>query len=200
MVLFAHDDEGIWMFTNDRQGGFRSENILRFPLVFGSTSFQLTDINKDGLKDIILTNGDNADYSPVLKPYHGLRIYLNKGGYEYEEAYFYPVNGTTKAIAEDFDNDGDLDIATISFFADMKSDLSGSFIYFEQKNELTFDPLVVPIQEYGRWIVMDAVDFDRDGDVDIVLGNFSRWFMNEENFEQTWNTQIPILLLLNNTR
>lgn len=200
MVLFAYDNEGIWMFLNDQEGGFETENLLRFPPVHGSTSFQLVDINNDGLRDIIMTNGDNADYSNILKPYHGLRIFLNSGEYEFEEAYFYPINGATKAIAEDFDNDGDLDIATISFFADYENNPAESFIYFEQKDEMDFEPHGLPIHEYGRWIVMDAGDIDDDGDLDIVLGNFSIAFMGQDNFEPTWDTQTPILLLLNKNR
>lgn len=200
MVLFAYDNEGIWMFINDKEGGFEQKNLLRFPPVYGSTSFQLVDINEDGLRDIILTNGDNADYSPILKPYHGLHIYVNKGGYDFEEAYSYPINGTTKAIAEDFDNDGDLDIATISFFADYENNPAESFIYFEQKSEMEFEPHALPIHEHGRWISMDADDIDGDGDLDIVLGNFSIAFMGQDKFEPTWDTQNPMLLLVNETR
>jgi len=82
MVLFAYDNEGIWMFLNDQKGGFETKNLLRFSPVHGSTSFQFVDVNDDGLRDIIMTNGDNADYSNILKPYHGLRIYLNSGDYD----------------------------------------------------------------------------------------------------------------------
>lgn len=199
MVLFAYDDEGIWMFINDGNGGFETKNLLRFPPVFGSTSFELVDFNNDGLRDILYTNGDNADFSPILKPYHGMYIYLNQGGFNFEEAYFYPVNGATEAVVEDFDLDGDVDIATIALFADFTKNPSESFIYFEQKEELKFIPHSIPISEHGRWIDIDTGDFDSDGDTDIVLGNFSRKFMNEEDFESSWDTGTPLLLLINQT-
>ena len=32
MCLFAQADEGIWMFLNDKKGGFTTKNILHFPL------------------------------------------------------------------------------------------------------------------------------------------------------------------------
>ncbi|MDR8392899.1 VCBS repeat-containing protein [Aliifodinibius sp. S!AR15-10] len=200
MVLFGYDNEGIWLFLNDREGGFTMDNLMRFPPVYGVTSFEWTDINGDGQKDIILTNGDNADYSPVLKPYHGLRIYLGNGEMQFEESYFYPLNGTTQALVKDFDSDGDKDIATISFFADFEANPSESFVLFENSGDLEFQPQSIPVSQHGRWITMDAGDIDGDGDQDIVLGNFSRKFMSAFEVNATWDTQTPFILLENNTR
>ncbi len=97
MTLFAHANEGIWLFINDKKGGFIEKNVLRFPPVFGSSSFQLVDMNKDGQLDIVYTAGDNSDYSRILKPYHGLYIFLNTKGWKrwkvshYEQSYFYAI-------------------------------------------------------------------------------------------------------------
>src|SRR5699024_1228205 len=109
MVLFAQAKEGIWLFTNDKKGGFKQRNLLRFPPVYGSDGFQLADFNHDGKPDILYVAGDNADYSSILKPYHGVYIFMNHGNYHYKKAWFYHINGATKAVAVDFDNDGDLD-------------------------------------------------------------------------------------------
>ncbi|ADB40711.1 FG-GAP repeat domain-containing protein [Spirosoma linguale] len=200
MVLFAHADEGIWLFLNDKKGGFTEKNLLRFPSVYGSTSFELVDFNKDGKLDILYTCGDNSDYSKILKPYHGLYIYLNQGGFAYKQAYFYPINGCTKAIATDFDKDGDLDIATIAFFADFKTNPAESFLFFEQQKPLQFQPHAVPVSTYGRWICMDVNDIDQDGDADIVLGNFSKTFVIQQGLKPTWGTNLPFIVLRNKTR
>jgi len=197
MALFAHADEGIWLFTNNQQGGFTDQNLLKFSPVYGSTSFQLVDFNKDGRLDILYTCGDNSDYSRILKPFHGVYIFLNQGNNRYKQAYFYPINGCTKAIATDFDLDGDLDIATIAFFADLKNNPAETFIYFEQQNPLQFLPHAVPVHSYGRWICMDAHDWDHDGDIDIVLGNYSRGFLNETSFTPNWNGHLPLIVLQN---
>ena len=200
IVLFAHADEGIWLFLNDKKGGFTERNLLRFPSVYGSTSFQLVDFNKDGKLDILYTCGDNSDYSKIMKPYHGLYIYLNEGDFRYKQAYFYPINGCTKAIATDFDQDGDLDIATIAFFADFKNDPSESCLYFEQEKPLQFRPHALPINSYGRWICMDVNDWDHDGDLDIVLGNFAKTFIIQEGLKPTWDMHLPLIVLKNKTR
>ena len=206
MALFAHADEGIWLFLNDKKGGFSTENILRFPPVYGSSSFQLVDINKDGKLDIIYTAGDNSDYSRILKPYHGLYIFINKGDLKegspnFEQVYFYPIHGATKVIAKDFDQDGDIDLATIAFFADFKNNPSASFLYFEQNSKTKFPnfiPHAPPINNAGRWICMDAEDMDGDGDTDIVLGNYSKGFLNQESFKPNWNLYMPFVILVNN--
>ncbi|WP_461084450.1 FG-GAP repeat domain-containing protein [Spirosoma flavus] len=200
MVLFAHADEGVWLFLNDKKGGFTERNVLRFPAVYGSTSFQLVDFNKDGRQDILYTCGDNSDYSPVLKPYHGVYIYLNQGDFRYKQAYFYPINGCTKAVATDFDKDGDLDIMTIAFFADFQDNPAESCLYFEQQKTLEFLPHALPISTYGRWICMDVNDFDQDGDADVVLGNFSKTFIIQKDLKPTWDTHLPLILLKNKTR
>lgn len=205
MALFAHGDEGIWLFLNDQKGGFSTKNVLRFPPVYGSSSFELVDMNKDGKMDIVYTAGDNSDYSRILKPYHGVYIFINTGNMVFKQTYFYPVNGCTKAIATDFDQDGDMDIATIAFFADFKNKPEESFIYFEQDNAsfktaLKFKPHAVPVSKNGRWICMDVNDYDGDGDKDIVLGNFSRGLLNLEKFKPNWNQHIPFMVLENKTK
>lgn len=201
MALFAYGDEGIWLFRNDHKGGFKQQQLLRFPPVQGSTGFQVVDMNKDGLPDILYTSGDNGDYSMELKPFHGVYLYLNKGDFTFEQAWFYPVNGCTKAVAADFDQDGDLDIASIAFFADLKYRPAEKFILFTQERPMAFIPHVMPaLKGAGRWICMDAGDFDRDGDPDIVLGNYSKGFIIQGDFKPDWDVNIPFIILRNKTK
>lgn len=172
-VLFAQAEEGIFLFTNKGHGEFSQEEVLRFPPAYGSSYFELADFNKDGHPDIVYTCGDNADFSPVLKPYHGVYIFMNDGSNHFKQQYFFPMNGCYKAMAADFDGDGDLDLAAISFFADYQRQPEEGFVYLENKGNFHFTPYSIPETKAGRWLTMDVGDVDGDGRPDIVLGNFS---------------------------
>ena len=203
LALMAQGNEGFDLYLNQGNGTFSApERLLRFPPSFGSNYFELADFNKDGFPDILATNGDNGDYPLLLKPYHGIRIYLNDGKNHFSEKYFYPQNGAGKAIVADFDLDGDPDIASISFFPDFKNTPEESFIYLENQGDFAFKASTFPEATQGRWMVMDAGDPDKDGDTDLVLGSCTMpFFGTPEKYIKTWQqNKLPLLILENRTR
>ena len=170
IALFGQGDEGIFAYYNQGNGVFREEALLRFPPSYGSSYFNFFDYNEDGFDDIIHTAGDNADYPPLMKPYHGIRIYRNNGANQFEEVFFWHQNGAYNAVPLDFDQDGDIDIASISFFPDFEKTPDESFVYLENKGDGKFEASTFKDPSRGRWIVMDHADWDNDGDEDLVLG------------------------------
>ena len=172
IVLMAQAREGIFLYLNKGNGRFEAKELLSFPPIYGSSHFELADFNNDGYKDLLYTCGDNGDYSSkALKYYHGIYIYLNDGKNNFSQKYFFPIHGCYKAIARDFDKDGDLDIAAISYFPDTKNQPQESFIYLEQTTPFHFTPSTISSFDEGRWVTMDAGDVDGDGYDDIVLGS-----------------------------
>ena len=177
IALFAQGREGLWWFENDGKGRFKSQNLLELSPVWGSNSFALYDFNLDGHVDILSTNGDNADYSYLAKPYHGVRIYLNDGNNHFTESFFYPIHGASKAMASDFDRDGDLDIAVTAFFPDWETRPKEGFVYLENRGMLSekfdFKPFTFEASDSGRWLVMEVADVNKDGRDDIIIGSFT---------------------------
>ena len=176
-------------------------DIFRFGKTCGTSWFEIVDYNGDGLDDIITVQGDNADISYVHKPYHGMRIYLNKGGNEYAESYFYPMYGATRVLSRDFDQDGDIDFALISTFPNYMEFPERSFVYLENKDSDTyeFSTKILADPALARWFLMDASDIDDDGDLDIVLSSLTLGFTPVPDvLSDRWNnTNVDIMLLEN---
>lgn len=171
-VLMGDAREGFFIFENQGNNEFTQRVVFLKHPGFGHTFFELVDFNTDGLMDLLVVNGDNVDSDPynTLKNYHGIRIYLNKGNYVFEETYFYPMRGAFIAKSSDFDLDGDIDIAAIAFYPDFNSSKPESFTYLKNNGNLNFNALSNFKTTQGRWMTMDVGDIDGDGDDDIALG------------------------------
>jgi FG-GAP-like repeat len=172
VVLMTQAREGIFIFYNKGNGEFDEKQILEFSSVNGSSFIDLVDFNKDGFVDILYTNGDNADLSISLKAYHGIRIFMNDGKNNFKQSYFYPMFGASKALAADFDLDGDLDIAAISFFTSPDQKPDEGFLFLKNDGKNQFNVSTFQQANQGKWMVMDVGDMDKDGDMDIILGSF----------------------------
>lgn len=173
-ALCSQLDQSIYLLKNVGKGSFEQERLIQFPITAGSSSFELHDFNQDGHLDILYTSGDNADYSITYKSYHGIYIYLNNGNNNFSQEWFYPINGAYNATARDFNKNGYLDIAVISYFANYEDRPEESFIFFKGEQGLNFKPYYHPAGTTGRWIAMDVADWTGDGYEDIILANFSR--------------------------
>jgi hypothetical protein len=200
IALMAQGDEAVFVYYNQGNGKFKEERLIRFPSCYGSNYFDLVDFNKDGFMDILTNNGDNGDYSVILKNYHGIRIFLNDGKNQFTEKTFLPVYGVQKTMAKDFDNDGDIDLASIAFFPDYLNHANESFIYWENKGDFTFNRSTFENALDGRWMTMDANDMDGDGDVDILLGNaFFTLGDLPQALKDKWKKRPLSLVVLENT-
>ncbi|MEJ2005678.1 MAG: VCBS repeat-containing protein, partial [Cyclobacteriaceae bacterium] len=91
LALMTQGREGFFAYLGDGSGGFSEKMLYSFPPFYGSSYFELKDMNGDGKVDIIYANGDTGDYNyPALKPYHAVRILIQKQPLVFEEAFAFP--------------------------------------------------------------------------------------------------------------
>ncbi len=174
VALFAQNDEAIYIFYQTGNLQFKAEKVLQFEPQYGTSDFVLLDYNNDGIDDIAVVHGDNADYSYCLKPFHGLRLLLGTKDHQYKEAFFYPLYGATRLQAADFDQDGDIDFAVSAFFPELTYLASESFVFLENTNasRFVFAPHTLNMAMPVRSLTLEKADIDHDGDQDLILGQF----------------------------
>ncbi|MGH7604807.1 MAG: FG-GAP repeat domain-containing protein [Gemmatimonadaceae bacterium] len=182
VALFAQGNERIELLVNDGKGNFGTDEriLARFPPVYGSMYFSMYDFNGDGKLDIVYVNGDNFDYSRILKPYHGVRILENDGSNNFRERYFFPVYGAARAEVADFDRDGDLDMIVVSNFADSQKHPERGIMYLENLAEAgvaggayKFRPYAFSAASSNQWNVSATADLNRDGFPDVIVGGMN---------------------------
>jgi hypothetical protein len=174
ITLFAQEHETVVAFLN--QGGmhFEPEVIYAAPHPsWGSSGIQVVDLDKDGDLDVLMTNGDTFD-DKILKPYHGIQWLENKGTFPFTEHTLATMPAVHRAQAADLDGDGDLDIVACALLpqGDMETRNLPAVVWLEQTQRGVFERHVL---EAGvpTHPTLDVLDFDNDGDTDIVVGNFT---------------------------
>ena len=200
VVLMAQGREGLYFIRNDQGVFLEAVPILEFSPLMGSTYFECVDWNGDDNLDILLTAGDNADQSPIVKAHHGIYVFENMGSMLFEQSQFFGLPGAYKAIAADFDGDRQLEVVGISFFPDYRSESPADFVYLDNGETGSLTPYFLKDDYDGRWMVMDVGDLDGDQDLDVVLGSFVRFHPTGDTtgrFER-WVKDGPSCILLEN--
>ncbi|NND33788.1 MAG: VCBS repeat-containing protein [Saprospiraceae bacterium] len=200
LVLMAQGDEGIFLLYNQMGSFNQQETLLSFSALAGSTYFESVDWDGDEDLDLLYTCGDNADLSIIVKEYHGIYLFKNLGSNQFVQHHFFPMPGAYKAVARDFDQDGDLDISAISFFPDYRSNEPLHYVYLEQESPDRFSAQSFAGASSGRWMVMDAGDLDEDGDIDIALGSYVGFYPDGDKtgLYKHWLEEGPAAIILEN--
>jgi hypothetical protein len=153
-------------------GNGRFLGILSVPTLMGVGNFAPGDFNGDGLPDLA-TIGQTPSNNGAVQTLLGDGL----GGFR-AAAFTDAGYGANQIVAGDFDEDGKLDVAVTSFYADSVGFLKGN-------GDGTFQaPSFVPISNAG--MTLAAADFNGDGHLDLVVA------------EGVFNSSGAIAILLGN--
>ena len=202
VTLTSQGDETITILYQKKDLAFEAQKAIRFNPVYGSSWFELMDYEGDGDLDLVTVHGDNADKSYVQKPYHGMRLHLNDGKNNFSEVFFYPMNGATRVLASDFDQDGDMDFGLLSTFPDYENAADRTFVFLENTDskKFGFETYTVEDSVKAKWFLMDKGDLDGDGDMDIILSSFALPFIPApDEMQLRWKEEAIDLMILENT-
>ena len=178
VALISQEHEEVVAFLNDGKGQFDKKTIFTAPHpAYGSSGIELVDMDADSDLDVLLTNGDSLDRPYILKPYHGIQWLENDNAYPFSRHSVGAMYGVSRAVAADMDGDRDMDVVAVSFvpgseLPEMIGKSLPSAILYEQIRPLEFVAHVLEMGNCDHFSCAIA-DWNRDGQMDLSLGNFS---------------------------
>jgi hypothetical protein len=175
VVLFAQEHETVVAYLNTGAGfALQPQTIYTAPHPnWGSSGIQVVDLDGDGDLDVLLTHGDMFD-DRLLKPYHGIIWLENRGTFPFTAHTLAKMPGVHRAQAADMDGDGDLDIVACALVPSDEPTVRElpALVWLEQVKPGVFERHTIA-QGMPVHATLDLGDIDGDGDIDVVVGNFS---------------------------
>jgi hypothetical protein len=175
-ALTSQHYEMVDLFLGGGDGKFSRRNVWAAPdLAFGSTGIEVVDLDGDGDRDILYTNGDAFDNN-LATTWYGVQWLENRGGLEFDHHRLTDMTGAYRALAGDFDGDGDQDVVVVAFLprrvqpASLRDASAPSIVFLEQTARGQFSRHTL---ERGSpyYATLAVGDFDSDGDSDFVVGS-----------------------------
>jgi hypothetical protein len=210
IALVSQQYEHLVAYIARRRGrGFRQETIFRaITPVWGSSGIQVVDFDGDGDTDVVMTNGDSLD-DFTIRPFHGIRLFENRGEFPFVRHDLAVMPGVHRAQVADMDGDGDNDLVACAFLPGSEHPQFRNLARQGSVDELTAVGWIEqgPAGEFQlhelkkgtpSHVTLDLGDYDGDGDVDVVLGNFVGFTFGKtdtgfttDTWVEVWENQTP---------
>lgn len=154
---------GVQMTHTTRHFKGKSADVLRM-FTSGGAAVAVGDFNNDGLDDLFVTDSEEGKPS---------KLYRNDGNWKFTEmgeaAGVAGGNDALSIVADglwfDYDNDGWQDLLVVRF---------GTPILYHNERNGKFKNVTAAsgFTTFGNSIAAVAFDYDRDGDLDVMLGHY----------------------------
>jgi len=156
---FRHKSSGLIDFNRDRL----------LPMMYSNETptIAVGDIDSDGVKEFYVGGG---------KDQSGVFLKMGTNGFSSSSSKAldkYNIAEETKGSLFDVDNDGDLDLYMATggrFFPKSSSALMDRIFLNNGKGEYTESAFELPFNDFFSTSVAEPIDFDRDGDFDLLVG------------------------------
>jgi hypothetical protein len=175
-ALVSQEFESVDLFLNRPGGRFVRRNVWAGPdLTFGSSGLELVDLDGDRDQDVLVTNGDAFD-NTYVSPGHGVQWLENRGGLDFAYHRLTELPGAYRALAADFDGDGDQDVLAVSWLprkaepASLRAGRLASIVLLEQTATGKFERHTLE-WDAPIYATLAVADFDADGDTDFAVGS-----------------------------
>lgn len=175
-AVVSQEFESIDLFLQSPDERFARRHVWSGPdLTFGMSGLEAVDLDGDGDRDLLFTSGDAFD-NVYASPGHGVHWLENRGELRFEYHRLADLVGAYRALAADFDGDGDRDIVAVAWLPRRVQPLAwqstplAAIMLIEQTSPGQFTAHALDRSQPIHATVATG-DFDGDGDEDFAVGS-----------------------------